>query len=308
MSWMELPLGQYQAVESSKTLSYNQREVMINHKDIIFHPREGRWNKSIPLRILSFDIETMVRADNQFTPYHQTAEMPVIQIGNVVEHGQRSFRSVFTLDGCTKIAGAQVNSFPNEASMLHAWKQFIIASDPDLITGHNIGRFDFVYLIFRAEVLGLQDFSCLGRLKGLNAKAVKMRSQAEKRPWKDAPVLSGRLQIDTFQYIEERNIRNNFLKRSYTLDAVARDFLKSSKEDLPFQIINSLQEGSDDDRKRLAVYCLKDAHLPLRLLERPGRDADCLPALEEAIAAARAQKFIHIPFSDFLREGRNRTY
>jgi DNA polymerase delta subunit 1 len=50
--------------------------------------------------------------------------------------------------------------------MLSAWRQFIIESDPDLITGHNIGRFDFIYLILRAEALGLSDFPCLGRLKG----------------------------------------------------------------------------------------------------------------------------------------------
>lgn len=196
---MELPVGRYQAVDPSKTLSHNQREVMIKyvaiipgyitfsfgprHEDIIFHPREAQWLKSVPLRILSFDIETNVPENNQFTPYHQTAEMPVIQIGNEIVHGliflairytwltntplgERSFRGVFTLGECTKIDGAQVYSFPNEVSMLRAWKEFIIASDPDLITGHNIARFDFVYLIFRAEVLGLQDFSCLGRLKG----------------------------------------------------------------------------------------------------------------------------------------------
>jgi DNA polymerase delta subunit 1 len=31
-------------------------------------------------------------------------------------------------------------------------------------------------------------------------------------------------------------------------------------------IISDLQRGSDDDRHRLAVYCLKDAFLPLQLM------------------------------------------
>ena len=31
----------------------------------------------------------------------------------------------------------------------------------------------------------------------------------------------------------------------------------------PISIISVLQNGSDEDRRRLAVYCLKDAHLPL---------------------------------------------
>jgi hypothetical protein len=33
-------------------------------------------------------------------------------------------------------------------------------------------------------------------------------------------------------------------------------------------IISDLQQGSDEDRRRLAVYCLKDAHLPLLLMDK----------------------------------------
>ena len=33
-------------------------------------------------------------------------------------------------------------------------------------------------------------------------------------------------------------------------------------------IISDLFNGADDDRRRLAVYCLKDAYLPQRLLDK----------------------------------------
>ncbi|KAJ6584038.1 ribonuclease H-like domain-containing protein [Mycena vulgaris] len=300
MSWMEVPVGKYQAVEGSKTLSYNQAEVTLNHEDIIFHAPAGQWNESAPLRILSFDIETRVPADMTFTPYHNTAKMPVIQIGNIItSRGGPSYRCIFTLDGCAKIQGAKVLSFADENSMLLAWKQFMVESDPDLITGHNIARFDFVYLILRAEALGLSDFACLGRLKGVSARALRVSPRA-RRAWKDAPVLAGRLQIDIYQYMEERNIRNRFQGRSYKLNDLSNDFLGKQKEDLSFTIINQLQDGDDEDRKRLAVYCLKDVYLPLELL-----DCAKLKCLEEAIAAARGEKYIHLPFSDFLRTGRN---
>lgn len=36
----------------------------------------------------------------------------------------------------------------------------------------------------------------------------------------------------------------------------------------PFSSLSLLQNGSDQSRRRLAVYCLKDAYLPLRLLEK----------------------------------------
>ncbi|MGH0187786.1 UNVERIFIED_CONTAM: hypothetical protein FKN15_026403 [Acipenser sinensis] len=56
--------------------------------------------------------------------------------------------------------------------------------------------------------------------------------------------------------------------RSYTLNAVSFHFLQEQKEDVQHSIITDLQNGNAQTRRRLAVYCLKDAYLPLRLLEK----------------------------------------
>jgi DNA polymerase delta subunit 1 len=40
------------------------------------------------------------------------------------------------------------------------------------------------------------------------------------------------------------------------------------KEDVHYSIITDLQNGGPETRRRLAVYCIKDALLPLRLLEK----------------------------------------
>lgn len=61
--------------------------------------------------------------------------------------------------------------------------------------------------------------------------------------------------------------RNHKLS-SYTLNAVCAEYLGQQKEDVHHSIISDLQNGSDEDRHRLAVYCLKDALLPLRLMEK----------------------------------------
>ncbi|KAJ7143540.1 ribonuclease H-like domain-containing protein, partial [Mycena crocata] len=225
-----------------------------------------------PLRMLSLDIETQVPLDNSFLQYHTTAELPVIQIGSIIEecrqgiHFQKrnTFRSIFTLGQCSKIPGAEVHCFSDESALLLAWMQFIIGSDPDLTTGYNIARFDFVYLLLRAEALSLPGFSCLGRLKGCSKVAPRLNEQ---RAWKDAPILAGRLQIDIFQYVVEKDVRDGLPPRSYKLENISQDFLEEKKEDLNFRVINKLQAGSDDDRKKLAVYCLKDTYLPLRLLD-----------------------------------------
>jgi DNA polymerase delta subunit 1 len=56
--------------------------------------------------------------------------------------------------------------------------------------------------------------------------------------------------------------------RSYTLNSVASEFLGEQKEEVHYSIITDLFNGSDSDRRRLAVYCLKDAYLPQRLLDK----------------------------------------
>ena len=43
---------------------------------------------------------------------------------------------------------------------------------------------------------------------------------------------------------------------------------QEQKEDVHHSVITDLQNGTAQTRRRLAVYCLKDALLPLRLLEK----------------------------------------
>ena len=63
-------------------------------------------------------------------------------------------------------------------------------------------------------------------------------------------------------------IQRDYKLRSYSLNSVSAHFLKQQKEDVHYSIITDLFEGSDDDRRRLAVYCLKDAMLPQRLMDK----------------------------------------
>jgi hypothetical protein len=40
-----------------------------------------------------------------------------------------------------------------------------------------------------------------------------------------------------------------------------------TQQDVHHSIISDLQNGTDEDRRRLAVYCIKDALLPMKLME-----------------------------------------
>ena len=52
------------------------------------------------------------------------------------------------------------------------------------------------------------------------------------------------------------------------MNAVSAEFLGQQKEDVHHSIISDLQRGTSADRRRLAVYCIKDAYLPLQLMQR----------------------------------------
>ena len=56
--------------------------------------------------------------------------------------------------------------------------------------------------------------------------------------------------------------------RSYSLNSVSAHFLGEQKEDVHYSVISELQEKDEFSRSRLAVYCIKDADQPLRLMEK----------------------------------------
>ena len=65
------------------------------------------------------------------------------------------------------------------------------------------------------------------------------------------------------------------------------------KEDVHHSIITDLQNGNDETRRRLAVYCLKDAYLPQRLMDK-------LMCLINYIEMSRVTG---VPFSYLLTRG-----
>ena len=289
MSWITLPKGKYKLVPKAHTLSTAQLEVEINYKDLVAHPAEGEWSHSAPLRILSFDIECAGRVGIFPEPEND----PVIQISNVVSVAGNSkpfLRSVFTVNTCASITGSIIYSHDTETEMLEHWRQFIIDVDPDLIIGYNTTNFDLPYLINRAKALKIQKFPYFGRLTNVKQEVrdTVFSSKAYGTRESKSINIDGRLQLDLLQFIQRE-----YKLRSYTLNAVSAHFLGEQKEDVHHSIIKDLQNGDSETRRRLAVYCLKDAYLPMRLLEK-------LMALVNYTEMARVTG---VPFSYLLARG-----
>jgi DNA polymerase delta subunit 1 len=149
--------------------------------------------------------------------------------------------------------------------MLDRWAQFIREVDPDIITGYNIQNFDIPYVVERAAHLKLTQFVFLGRIKHSRSyirEAMIQSKQMGRRENKFCNI-DGRVTFDLLQIL-----RREYKLRSYTLNAVSYHFLQEQKEDVHHSIITELQNGNEQTRRRLAVYCLKDALLPLRLIDK----------------------------------------
>ncbi|KAI8981524.1 DNA polymerase family B-domain-containing protein [Pilobolus umbonatus] len=261
-NWIELPAGTY-SFASTKTADV-QLEVETCADKFISYSPEGEWSKMAPLRILSFDIECAGRKG----VFPEANMDPVIQIASVVQiQGQKKpfIRNVFTLNTCAHIVGSHVLSFDREEELLFRWSEFFKEVDPDVVIGYNTTNFDFPYLLDRAKHLKVHKFPFLGRIKNIKTEAKDTRFSSKAFGSRDNKSINieGRLQLDILQAIQ----RDHKL-RSYTLNSVSAEFLSEQKEDVHHSIITELQNGNPETRRRLAVYCLKDAFLPLRLMDK----------------------------------------
>jgi len=175
------------------------------------------------LRVLAFDIENAIRERTIFT------------ICGVAEGGGRP-RRTFRL-------GA-----PEERTILTQFLQLVLEDDPDVLTGYNIGGYDFPLLAERTKALGLGPL-VLGR----------ERSEAEElgeRLWK----VTGRVVADAWW-----SARRELRPKQESLQFVARTLLGDSKLDVDRR---NITEEWRRDPARVMEYCEHDADLALRILLR----------------------------------------
>lgn len=264
MSWVEVEPSKYTVMAQKDRQSNCQIEAYCHFRDLVAHHNDGEWAKMAPLRILSFDIECAGRKGI----FPEANQDPVIQIANVVtRYGEEKpfIRNVFVLDTCSLIVNTQILEFDAEEKMLMAWRDFLEKVDPDVIIGYNIANFDFPYLLDRAKHLKCGKFPYWTRLKGMMSTHKDTNFSSKQMGNRDTKSTNtnGRIQLDLLQLVQ----RDHHL-RSYTLNSVCAEFLGEQKEDVHHTIITELFNGTPDSRRRLAVYCLKDAYLPQRLMDK----------------------------------------
>ncbi|MCQ2816626.1 MAG: hypothetical protein MJ252_05085 [archaeon] len=265
MSWVTIDKQKLKYIRTeSYKVSTCQIEAWTNVEDVKPLSHLGEYSKIAPIRILSIDIECAAEGG-----HFPTAEKdPVIQISNIcTEFGKDEpfCQKMFSFKKCAAIPGVDVLSYDSEAQLLKEWRQFIVDLDPDIITGYNINMFDIPYLLNRAETLKVGSFGYLSRIKATFSKVKHKVSKVKGFMNRDAIDinLEGRALLDMYNIVlREQKFRSN------TLNNVAFQVLGEQKEDVHYSLISPLWKENENTRRRLAIYCMKDAYLPLRLIDK----------------------------------------
>ena len=266
MSWVKVPAHKYTLIpHGSKHKNTScQIEAYCDLNDVEPLSTQGEYSKIAPLRILSIDIECASTGH-----FPNPKNDPVIQISNIcIEFGVNNnapiVQKLFSYKPCADIVGVDVHSYQSEAQMLREWRAFVKDIDPDIITGFNINMFDIPYLINRANELNVKEFPFLSRIITTQSKVKHKTSKVKGFMNRDNIDINieGRIILDMYTYV----LREQKL-RSYSLNNVSFQFLGEQKEDVHHSLITTLWQQNEYTRRRLGVYCMKDAYLPLKLAD-----------------------------------------
>jgi len=164
----------------------------------------------------------------------------------------------------------------DEKKMIEDFINLIKREDPDVVTGYNIDNYDIPILLNRAYE---------HRIRALNIgrDLSEIRSRNE-RFW----ICHGRMVADAWW-----NAKLEIRPKQETLDHVAKLLLGEGKGDID---PTRMDEEWASNRQKVIDYCLKDAELALRILEKIG-------SLQKAMDLAAVSK---LPVDDVLN-GRTST-
>jgi len=217
---------------------------------------------------MAFDIETY-SFDETF-PDPEIPANQVFQIGiTLKKYSDTKIEKVLLqLGPCASIPGTNIVLFQKESELLLAFTQFILKHDPDLIYSYNGDKFDWSYLVKRAELLGItEEFMKLSRLSNYECKLEeKMFSSSafgdNKYLCVDVP---GRLTLDILIFLQ----RGQKQYSNYKLDTIAEIELGQNKDPVHFKEI--FRSYKSKDPVRIAVtgkYCVQDTALVQLLVDK----------------------------------------
>jgi DNA polymerase elongation subunit (family B) len=233
--WIEVPQG-------ATTVDFNDVVVLPGIID------------AAPFTVFHFDIETIdkkyKRAGNE------RADFPVGIISCAQGETKRSF--MLRIPGFQDDPDEETSFFDDERDLLMAFHTHVLHMDPDFFAGFNINKFDWPYLLTRAERLGLERFKYLSRVA--NEPMVFRRTMSSRKgiggTSKCTIDCPGRVCLDLYPMVCK-----TYKWKDYTLGTAAHELLGAAKDDVKYTAIFDHFHDRGGKRAILLNYCQKDVTL-----------------------------------------------
>jgi DNA polymerase I len=238
---------------------------------------------------MALDIETWCHPDYEF-PNPDRPEDRIISIAVADNRGREEIIDGHKLD---------------EGDMLRRLAEIFHETDPDVILGHNIFKFDISYIAARASLFGIPlNWGRDGRGLGMRRSRVSIAERVFDYPkW----TIYGRHVLDTYILTLFYDLTNRNLD-SYSLKGVARA-LGVAGEDRTYLEGGRLNWYFENKPKLLAKYNLEDSRETLALGRLLGGvyfvESQIFPySLQDTVVRGAATKINSLMLREYLRRGK----
>ncbi len=294
--WVCLPKGKYSITRDSATTQVEvsiDRKLVVSMKDYqdIANFLQASWDIEVYSHDRTFPDPKykITKSGNTIYPNEifqiATTYKYVKNIENMENTGNKEFlvKHLLTLKKCKKIddPNVVVEECENEKDLIKRWVNTISKMDPDIFYTYNGDSFDCMYLVERAELLGLVSSKKSGSktikqgflLKGLSRMTCR-QAEIKKEYFSSSAYgdsefnrvyIPGRLNYDLLIHYK----RGMKKYASYKLDNIAYEVLKQNKHDVSAKDIFDLyQRGNPEDICKIGEYCIQDTALLQRLVDK----------------------------------------
>ena len=290
--WIRLPKGKYNITSDSATtqveLSIDRKLIvsMKEHQDLA-NFLQASWDIEVYSHDRTFPDPKYKITKNGNVEYpneiFQIATTYKYVKGNTSNKDGFLVKHLLTLKRCESIDDPNVivEECKTEKELIKRWVDTVSMMDPDIFYTYNGDSFDCMYLVERAELLGLvtskrtgtktyKDGYLLKKLSRMTSKAADIKKEYfSSSAYGDSEFnrvyIPGRLNYDLLIHYK----RGMKKYASYKLDNIASEILGQNKHDVSAKdIFDFYQRGSPEEIKTIGEYCIQDTALLQRLVDK----------------------------------------
>lgn len=230
-------------------------EVVIpNHRSINFGIEEANMNIP-PLVMMSFAIISKPnrKSEHEIWALSGCIHNQVDQVGHTDESKYHMAYFSLVNNGQRAKKSGVYETFPNEKAVLNAFIDKVSQCDPDILAGHDLLSDTLVKVCERLKVLGVSNWSHIGRLQR-NKFPFSKRNDYYSGNWIIRACTGGRLLLDTLMSSKELA-----REKIYDLGSLAKSWFGITRNEIDFDIEEA--KTNSDKAYRLGYVAKQDSEL-----------------------------------------------